>query len=108
VRLVHWLVTVPVTAVLVTFAVANRHDVVVWPLPDTVQAPLAFVVLFSLIVGFLIGEFVAWIGGRRWRQEVRHKARRIEALERELAATQAQLKPEANRGPARISETAHH
>jgi uncharacterized integral membrane protein len=109
VRLVHWFVTAPVTAVLVVFAVANRQGVAVWPLPDTMQVPLAFVVLFSLVVGFLIGELVAWLGGRRWRREVRHKARRIEALEHELAATQARLKPEANAGaPARISATAHH
>ena len=92
-RLVHWVVTAPVTAVLVVFAVANRQDVAVWPLPF--ETPLAFVVVASLVVGFGLGELAAWIGGRHWRQKARHSARRIAALEHELAATQAQLQPPA-------------
>jgi uncharacterized integral membrane protein len=91
VRLIHWIVTAPVTAVLVVFAVANRQDVAVWPLPFT--TPLAFVVVAALVVGFGLGELAAWIGGRHWRQKARQYARRIEALEHELAATQAQLRP---------------
>ena len=89
-RLVHWVVTAPVTAALVVFAVANRQDIAVWPL--SFETPLAFVVVASLVVGFGLGELAAWIGGRHWRQKARHSARRIAALEHELAATQAQLK----------------
>ena len=49
------------------------------------------VVLLALLVGFLLGELVAWLNGRRWRREARSRGRRLDALERELAATQAQL-----------------
>jgi hypothetical protein len=84
-------VTAPVTGVLAVFAVANRQDIAVWPLPF--QTPLAFVVVASLVLGFGLGELTAWIGGRHWRQRARHSARRIEALEQELAATQAQVRP---------------
>jgi putative membrane protein len=92
VKLVHWVVTAPLALVFVIFAVANRDVVSLsfWPLPIELRAPVWAVVLLTLLAGFLIGEFVAWINGRRWRRQAREKARRVEALERELAAkTQA-------------------
>ena len=99
-RLVHWLVTAPVTLLLIIFAVSNRESVHVtfWPLPAYVDAPLYLVVLLAVLIGFLVGEFVAWVNGRSWRQEARRRRRRAEALERELAATQAQLRP-VSEGP---------
>jgi uncharacterized integral membrane protein len=95
VRHLHWLVTGPVILVLVIFAVSNRETVTVtlWPLPFSLDAALYLIVLLAGLAGFLIGELVAWINGRSWRRDARSKARRIEALERELAATQAQLAP---------------
>jgi uncharacterized integral membrane protein len=91
-RSFHWLVTGPVTLVLIIFAASNPQSVSVafWPLPFSVEAPLWAVALFAALLGFLAGEFVAWFGGRSWRRDSRHKARRIAALERELATTQAQ------------------
>ncbi|HEX9488650.1 MAG TPA: lipopolysaccharide assembly protein LapA domain-containing protein [Stellaceae bacterium] len=104
-KLVHWLVTLPLAIILVIFAVSNREGVIVtlWPLPVTLEAPLYLVVLLALFAGFLVGELVAWINGRRWRREARRRARRIEALERELDATQAKLpKREATRVPVAV------
>jgi len=88
VRLFHWLVTAPVALVLIVFAVTNRDAITLnfWPLPVTLQAPVYLIVFLALLAGFLIGELVAWINGRRWRRQARHSARRVEALERELAA----------------------
>jgi lipopolysaccharide assembly protein A len=92
-RFVYWTATALVALLLVIFAVSNREDVVVtfWPLPVMLAAPLYVVVLLALLAGFLVGELVAWINGRRSRREARRRGRRIEALERELAATQARL-----------------
>jgi uncharacterized integral membrane protein len=97
VKLVHWLVAVPVALVLIIFAVSNREVVTVtfWPLPIQVGAPLWLVVLLAALVGFLFGEIVAWVNGRRWRRDARRKTRRIDALERELAATQSQMATDA-------------
>jgi uncharacterized integral membrane protein len=91
--LVHWVVTAPVAVAVVVFAVSNRDAVSVtfWPLPVLIQAPLYLVVLLALVAGFLVGELIAWINAGRARRLARERARRIEALERELAATQAQL-----------------
>jgi uncharacterized integral membrane protein len=92
-RLIHWVVTIPAAAVLAVFAISNRESATVafWPLPARLEAPLYFVVLVALLVGFLVGELVAWINGGRARRLAREHQRRIEALERELAATQKNL-----------------
>lgn len=93
VKLVHWLVTLPLALILADFAVSNLERVPVgfWPLSDIVIAPLYLVVLLALFLGFLAGELVAWINGAKWRREAKRRQRRIDALEHELAATQARL-----------------
>jgi lipopolysaccharide assembly protein A len=93
VRLVFWLVTVPIAVVGIAFAVENleRVQVGLWPFSAVLEMPLYLVVLAALGIGFLVGEFVAWLNGGGWRREARRRQRRIEALERELAAAQAQL-----------------
>jgi uncharacterized integral membrane protein len=87
-KLFHWVVTAPLALILVVFAIANRATVTLtfWPLPLTLEAPVYLTVLLTLVVGFLIGELVAWLNGRRWRREARRLARRVEELERALAA----------------------
>ncbi len=87
-RLFHWLVTTPLALVLVVFAVSNRVAITLnfWPMPVTLQAPAYLIVLIALLAGFLIGAMAAWINGRHWRRDARHSARRVEELEREIAA----------------------
>jgi uncharacterized integral membrane protein len=94
VRLIRWFLFGLATILVTGFAIANRHGVVVWPHSEDATVPLAIVIVVTLVLGFVAGELAAWIGGRRWRREARHKERRIAVLERELAATQAQLRPE--------------
>jgi lipopolysaccharide assembly protein A len=93
VRVVRWLVTLPIALIAIVFAISNYDKVPVglWPFSDVLIMPLYLLVLGMLGVGFLAGEFVAWLYGGRWRREARRRQRRIEALERELAQTQAQL-----------------
>lgn len=83
-----WILLALVALVLILFAVSNREavSVALWPLPDAVQLPLYLVVLGSLVVGFLAGEFVAWVRGWRWRREARRSRERIQTLEREIEA----------------------
>ena len=78
---------------LVLFAVSNRETVslALWPLPFLVEAPLYLLFLLSLLVGGLLGALATWLAGRRNRRELRQRRRRIDALERELSATQSRL-----------------
>ena len=90
-----WLILALVALVLVLFAVSNREavSVALWPLPATIELPLYLVVLGMLIIGFLSGQLVTWIGGWRWRREARRSRERIARLERELDAARAEAHP---------------
>ena len=80
--------------VLILFAVSNRDTVSVafWPLPFLVDMPLYLLCVLSLVIGTLIGVATAWMAGHGKRRELRSRRRRIEALERELTATQSQIR----------------
>jgi uncharacterized integral membrane protein len=90
-RIVSWVALALVAVVLIVFAVSNREIVSVglWPLPAQVELPLYLLVLGTLLAGFVVGELVAWIGGRRWRREARRSRNRIAMLEREVEAARA-------------------
>ena len=78
---------------LILFAVSNRETVSVqlWPLPFLADVPLYLLCFLSLVLGTLIGAAATWMGGHGKRRELGARRRRIEALERELMATQSQL-----------------
>ena len=86
---------------LILFAISNRETVSVgfWPLPFLADVPLYLLCFLSLLIGALIGVAIAWMASHRTRRELRARRRRIDALERELMATQSQL--EDHSAPAR-------
>jgi uncharacterized integral membrane protein len=90
-KLLWWVVLALIALVLILFAISNRETVSValWPLPDLVDLPLYLVLLATLLLGFIVGELTAWVGGWRWRREARRGRQRIAMLERELDAAQA-------------------
>jgi uncharacterized integral membrane protein len=87
---------------LILFAVSNRETVSVgfWPLPFLADVPLYLLCFLTLLIGALIGVAVAWAAGHRNRRMLRTRRRRIEALERELTATQSQIDNHSK--PARL------
>jgi uncharacterized integral membrane protein len=103
-KVLWWIALGFAALVLILFAVSNRETVSVsfWLLPGAaIEVPLYLVVLGTLIIGFLVGEVVAWVGNWRWRREARRSRERIAVLERELAAERVQ-RDEA-RVPAPVS-----
>ncbi len=91
-KLLFWIVVSLVAAVLALFVMSNRETVAValWPLPFAVDLPLYLAVLAALLIGIMSGVVAAWIAGRHRRREIRRRGRRIAALERVLAAKEAQ------------------
>jgi hypothetical protein len=93
-------ILVPLTIVIVMFAVANRQIVTVSFDPfDTVNpafamtAPL-FILIFVLVgAGVLVGGIATWLRQHKWRV----RARRAETEARELRALL-----EAQRGPGNV------
>ena len=81
-----WLVTLPIAAVAVSFAVANRQlvDISFWPFDISIQAPLYLLTLGSCFAGFVGGAFVFWIASLYQRLRVRRLEAKLAALELEL------------------------
>jgi lipopolysaccharide assembly protein A len=88
-----WACTALLAAALALFAGSNREMVVLawWPFGFVLELPLYLALLGAVMLGMFVGAAAAWHGGGRWRRQARRRGRRIAALERELAATQAQL-----------------
>jgi len=104
-KVLYWIIVAVVAALLALFAASNRESVTLglWPLSFVVGLPLYLAILSALLIGFISGVVAAWIAGRRRRRETRRRSRRIAALERELAATQAQLSGADGNLPARLA-----
>ena len=104
-RLLFWILVALAAVVLAAFAASN-HEMMsfgLWPLPWLLEVPAYLAVLGALLLGFLAGTLVVWIGGRHPRRELRRCRRRVAALERELTATQAQLAGAPGSMPAPIA-----
>jgi uncharacterized integral membrane protein len=90
-RIVSWVVTAPLTLLVVDFAVSNREQVTLrlWPLPFDFPIMIWALTLIVLFVGFLLGAIVNWIADRRRRRAARLLAKRATELEQALAKAQA-------------------
>ncbi|HEX9535390.1 MAG TPA: lipopolysaccharide assembly protein LapA domain-containing protein [Stellaceae bacterium] len=103
-RILYRIVFLVIAIVLILFAVSNREAVSVefWPLPFLAGVPLYLLCFLSLLVGALIGVAIAWMAGHHNRRELRARRRRIEALERELMATQSQFEDHSARAKTQL------
>jgi uncharacterized integral membrane protein len=89
-KIVTTIIVVPIAAVIVAFAVANRQTVTVSFDPFSTTAPAyvatlpLFAVIFAvLILGVLIGGIAAWIGQGKWRRAARQSEADLRALQAE-------------------------
>jgi uncharacterized integral membrane protein len=88
-KIVTAIIVVPLAAVIIAFAVANRVTVTVSfdPFSSTNPAyaatlPLFAVILLVLIAGVVVGGAAAWLRQSKWRR----RARELEAENRTLRA----------------------
>ena len=100
-RIVGWFVLVPLCAILIVFALANRQLVTVNFNPFTTAGdpavpgfgvPLFLVIFGVLLVGVLLGGIATWFAQGTHRRDERSFKRENERLHRELDA--------AHRAPA--------
>jgi uncharacterized integral membrane protein len=103
-RLLAWIVLIPLSVVIILFAVANRGDVTVSfdPFAREVPAfaltmPLFALIFGAVILGVLVGGITVSFGRLRWRLAARRAERenerlRAEAGTRRLAERQTELR----------------
>jgi len=106
-RVVGWFVLLPLCALLVVFALANRHTVTVGfdpmspqsPLVPGFSVPLYVVIYVMLISGVVLGGLATWFTQGRIRKERRAYRREATHLAEELGAARKQAR-RATRSPA--------
>ena len=86
VKILTWLLVLPLFVVVAAFAVGNRGAVTVDldPLPLAFEGPLYLVVMAAAFLGLLAGGGATWMAGRKWRREARRGRRHTRLLESEL------------------------
>lgn len=102
-RIVGWFVLVPLCAVLVVFALANRHSVSLrfdpispeTPFVPPLEIPLFAVIYGMLFLGIVLGGVAAWFAQGRNRQAKRRLKRENDKLTKEIIAARqaARQKP---------------
>ena len=87
------IIVVPLAAIIIAFAVANRQMVTVSFDPFSAAAPayaaslpLLVLIFIVLILGVLIGGAAAWLRQGTWRQAARKLDADVHELHEELAA----------------------
>src|SRR5262245_962122 len=95
-KLFSMFVVVPLGILLVIFAVANRHSVMVSLDPLGADAPalsqpvpLFLLILASLGLGVLVGSFATWRNQARWRRAARQLDSEAQLARRERDALRA-------------------
>ena len=85
-RYLAWLITIPLAAVAVSFAVSNRElaSFVLWPFPQELVVPRFLAVLVPLALGIILGALIAWGAAGRSRRLARQRGYRLEQLTAEV------------------------
>ena len=100
-KVLFWLLYLPLLVVVAAFGAANRHDIGISfdPLPFGLTAPVFAVVLASALIGLVVGGISAWMSGRTQRKAARMLRRQNALLETEIAALREQLESSAASPP---------
>jgi len=82
-KILSWLITLPIIAVIASFAFSNGEEVTLgfWPFDYHFVLPLYAVALLALFVGLIMGAIIAWVGTLRYRFEARRLRKELAARE---------------------------
>jgi uncharacterized integral membrane protein len=101
-RIVTLVIVLPLAAVIIAFAVANRQLVTVSFDPFTSVSPAyaatfpLFILIFILvIVGVIVGGAAAWLRQAQWRRAARKLDAEVRHLQQELSAARNRASAEA-------------
>ncbi len=100
-RLLTWILGLPVAVVAIAFAVANRGDIDLdlWPLPYTVHLSLYLAVLGALVAGLLLGLLLGWASSGN-RAAARAREAKARALDQELTELRSRQQAAAKALPS--------
>lgn len=99
-RLIYGLISLPLLALVLCFALANRQDVILsfWPADAQVALPLSILLLGVFVGGVLVGLFWSWCAslGRRIESLRLRRALRILNEDKAVQPPTAPASPSAS------------
>jgi uncharacterized integral membrane protein len=106
-RIVNWLFYLPLGAIIVVLAVANRQSVTLSIDPFegddsllTMQMPLFVVAFIALALGVILGGSVVWLGQRRHRVAARRAQAELVSAREEVDKLKADLASQSSTAAA--------
>jgi uncharacterized integral membrane protein len=106
-KIVTLIVVLPLAALIIAFAVANRHVVTVAFDPFSAASPAyaatvpLFVLIFILVIfGVVVGGVAAWLRQAKWRRVARRLDGENRRLLQELSTARERLATETQRASA--------
>ncbi len=87
-RYLSWIISVPLALLVISFAISDRDMITLQlePLPFAASMPVYLLGLGALVVGFVLGAGITGLGALGYRYRAHSLARRVAALEADLAA----------------------
>lgn len=110
-KIVTAVIVVPLAAVIIAFAVANRQMVTVSFDPFSAASPAyattlpLFILIFVLVIlGVIVGGFAAWLRQGQWRRTARRLDADVRALHQEIETIRRRFaaEPAANADPLQV------
>ena len=85
-RYISWIITLPVAVLAVLFAISNKEAIQLrlWPLEGTLTTYGFLPFYVALVLGFLLGGFITWLSGARYRRRARRRAAQLAVLTEEV------------------------
>jgi uncharacterized integral membrane protein len=97
-KIVTLVVVLPLAAIIIAFAVANRQTVTVSFDPFSAASPAyaatlpLFILIFVLVIlGVIVGGIAAWLRQAKWRRTARQLDHDVRLLHQELAALRGRI-----------------
>ncbi|MEK9753072.1 MAG: hypothetical protein VW338_07670 [Rhodospirillaceae bacterium] len=92
-RVLSWVVLVPLGAALIVFCIVNRHAVKLdfWPFGIVTEVRMFAVVLGVLALGVVWGGVATWLAGGPRRRRAREMAQRTDRLGLELGQARREI-----------------
>lgn len=94
-RILSWIITVPLALLVLDFALSNRGDVTVsfWPSDLEISLPLSILLLGVWLIGLFMGQLMGWFSSFARRIETRRLKKALRALQEDTRVLPPSGKP---------------
>lgn len=85
--IIRWLITIPFAAIIIAFAIYNRHEINIYINPfgsDPLIIDTYIFTAMSALIGIIWGSIMAWLSYSTKRQKIKEQKTTINILKKEI------------------------